>query len=305
MKDGKEMFDICLLGTSGMMPLPKRFLSSALFRFNGNMLLIDCGEATQITLKMLGWGFKNINTICFTHVHADHISGLPGMLLTLSNSGREETLNIIGPVGIKRICENLRAIAPDLTFDINYIEFDQGENQIVIDDFVISTLGVKHGVNTLAYSISIPRKGKFNLEKAEELNIPRTYWHVLQNGEEIDGFTPSMVMGEERKGFKVCYCTDSRPTEELPKFVSDADLFICEGMYGDSEEKQKAIDRKHMMFEEAATIAKEGNVNELWLTHFSPSLTNPQDYINVCKNIFDNTIIGKDRMTKTLKYEED
>ncbi|MCQ2978464.1 MAG: ribonuclease Z [Clostridia bacterium] len=299
------MFDICLLGTSGMMPLPKRFLTSALFRYNGNMVLIDCGEATQITLKMLGWGFKNINTICFTHFHADHISGLPGMLLTLSNSGREEPLTIIGPKGVKKVCESLRVIAPDLTFDINYIEADDECNEFHVDDFVINTLEVKHGINCLAYSISIPRKGKFNLEKAEELNIPKTYWHVLQNGEEIDGFKPEMVMGEARKGFKVSYCTDTRPTENLPAFVSESDLFICEGMYGDDEEQQKAIERKHMMFKEAASIAKEGNVNELWLTHFSPSLTNPQDYIDDVKNIFTNAYVGKDRMIKTLKYEED
>ncbi len=301
------MFDICLLGTSGMMPLPKRFLTSALFRYNGNMLLIDCGEGTQITLKMLGWGFKDINTICFTHYHADHISGLPGMLLTLSNSGRVEPLNIVGPIGLKKVVDSLRVIAPELTFDINYIEInDENKNETLhIDDFEINVCELKHGVNCLGYSISIPRKGKFNLEKAEELNIPKQDWHILQNGEEVDGFKPSDVMGPERKGFKVSYLTDTRPTNDIPSFVENSDLFICEGMYGDEEDNEKAVQRKHMMFRKEATLAKEGNVKELWLTHFSPSLTNPQEYLDSVKNIFENVVVGKDRMIKTLKYEED
>ena len=301
------MFDICLLGTGGMMPLPKRFLTSALIRYNGNMLMIDCGEATQITLKMLGWGFKNINTICFTHVHADHISGLPGMLLTLSNSGRTEPLNIIGPKGIERVVNNLRVIAPDLTFELKFYELESpGVNfPLKIDDYIIDVCEVKHGVSCLAYSIDIERLGKFNVIEAERLNIPKKYWKSLQNGEEIDGYKPSQVMGEKRKGFKFCYCTDTRPTEKLPNFVRNADIFICEGMYGDESEKSKAIERKHMMFQEAAQIAKEGEVKELWLTHFSPSLTNPGDYIEDVKKIFENSHVGKDRMTKTLKYEED
>lgn len=298
------MLDVCLLGTSGMMPLPKRFLTSALLRYNGNMLLIDCGEATQISLKMLGWGFKNINTICFTHVHADHISGLPGMLLTLSNSGRTETLNIIGPKGIEKVVNSLRVIAPDLSFKLKFYEISNNNEAIKIDDYIINTCNVKHGIPCLAYSINIERLGKFNLDKAKELNIPVNYWHVLQEGNNIDGFTPDMVMGDMRKGFKVSYCTDTRPTKELPEFVRDSDLFICEGMYGDESEKEKAVERKHMMFNEAAEIAKEGNVSEMWLTHFSPSLTNPEDYIDIAKEIFENSHVGKDRMIKVLDYEE-
>ena len=300
------MFDVCLLGTGGMMPLPKRFLTSALLRYNGNMMLIDCGEATQISLKMLGWGFKNINTICFTHFHADHISGLPGMLLTLSNSGRVEPLTIIGPKGVEKIVNCLRAIAPDLTFELKFIEVTSSNvnEEILVDDFIIKTCEMKHGIPCLAYSVNVKRNGKFNLEEAERLEIPKEYWSILQRGEAVDKYTPDMVMGEERKGFKVSYCTDSRPTDELPEFVKNSDLFICEGMYGDEEEKAKAVERKHMMFSEAAEIAKKGEVSKMWLTHFSPSLTNPADFLEVATNIFENTECGTDRKVITLKYED-
>ena len=141
------------------------------------------------------------------------------------------------------------------------------------------------------------------MEKAKELSIPINYWSVLQRGECVGGFKPQQVMGEKRKGFKVSYCTDTRPTEWLPEFVKESDLFICEGMYGDESEKDKAIERKHMMFSEAAEIAKKANVEEMWLTHFSPSLTNPEEYIDVAREIFKNTNVGRDRMIKSLDYK--
>ena len=97
------MIDVCLLGTGGMMPLPYRWLTSLLVRYNGSSLLIDCGEGTQIAMKEKGWSFKPIDVICFTHYHADHISGLPGLLLTMGNAERTEPLTMIGPKGLERV----------------------------------------------------------------------------------------------------------------------------------------------------------------------------------------------------------
>jgi len=302
------MLDVALLGTGGMMPLPNRFLTSMMCRFNGRLLMIDCGEGTQVTLKLLGWGFKNIDVICFTHFHADHISGLPGLLLTIGNSGRTEPLTLIGPVGLKKVVEGLRVIAPELQFEIEFQEIGD-ESTIRIFDFVINALPVEHGMPCFAYSIDIERKGRFNLEKANELGLPKEYWSILQRNEDVEYkgtvYTSDMVLGESRKGFKISYCTDSRPTENLPKFIENSDLFICEGIYGDDDKLSKAIEHRHMLFSEAATLAKKGNVNELWLTHYSPSLLEPEEFINFAKNVFDNVHCGYDRKTTSFKFDQD
>ncbi len=303
------MLDVALLGTGGMMPLPNRFLTSLLLRLNGKMLLIDCGEGTQITMKMLGWGFKNLDVILITHFHADHVSGLPGLLLTLGNSGRTEPLTIIGPFGLHEILKGLLIIASDLPFEIHVCHFgEHAQMEAKIGEYNISAYTMHHRTVCLGYSIGINRKGKFNLEKAQRLNIPKKYWNLLQKNEtvEYEGkvYTPDMVLGEPRKGIKVSYCTDSRPVEGLDSFVAGSDLFICEGIYGEDEKKDKAIAYKHMLFSEAAEIAKAGGVKELWLTHFSPSLTDPKMFLQNARDVFYNTVTGYDRITKTILFTE-
>lgn len=305
------MLDICLLGTGGMMPMPNRFLTAMLARLNGRLLLIDCGEGAQVTLKLLGWGFKAIDVICFTHYHADHISGLPGMLLTIGNSGRTEPLTLIGPQGLKEVVEGLRKIAPELPFPIEYKEIKQNNSvnaSIILNGFQIDSLFVEHLIPCLAYKISVSRKGKFDIKKANELNLPKHLWSILQKGEEIvyneKKYTSDMVMGEKRKGIAVCYCTDSRPVNQLVSFIENCDLFICEGMYGEEEKLNKAIENKHMLFSEAAYLAKKANVLKLWLTHFSPALSEPQLFLENATKIFENSILGEDRKCETLFFSE-
>jgi ribonuclease Z len=302
------MLDICLLGTGGMMPLPYRWLTSLMTRYNGSNLLIDCGEGTQITMKLQGWSFKDIDQICFTHYHGDHISGLPGLLLTIGNSERRKPLRLIGPKGLQRIVNGLRVIAPELPFEIEFIELTEDVQIIESNGYIIQAFKVNHKITCYGYSLEIPRKGKFDAQKAKELDIPLKYWSRLQNGETIqDGektYTPNLVMGEERKGLKVAYCTDTRPVQNIIQGAQGADLFICEGMYGEKAEQTNAVQYKHMTFEEAATLAKQAEVSELWLTHFSPALVYPKEFLPEAKKIFKNTKTGKDRMTKTLKFRD-
>ncbi len=302
------MLDVCLLGTGGMMPLPYRWLTSMMARYNGKSILIDCGEGTQIAMKEKGWSPKPIDIICFTHYHADHISGLPGMLLTMGNAERTEPLLMIGPKGLSRVVSSLRVIAPELPFEIRFKELTEAEESIQFDGFHIDAFRVNHNVVCYGYSLVIERKGRFMVEKAKELNIPVNCWNRLQHGETVETpegtYTPDMVMGEERKGIKVTYCTDTRPTPAICGHGKGADLLILEGMYGEPEKKAKAREYKHMTFYEAARIAAEAEPKLMWLTHYSPSLTRPEEYMKEVKRIFPRAYAAKDGQTVELDFEE-
>ncbi len=303
------MLDICLLGTGGMMPLPYRWLTAMMARYNGKSILIDCGEGTQIAMKEKGWSPKPIDIICFTHFQADHISGLPGMLLTMGNAERTEPLLLIGPKGLTRVVNALRVIAPELPFEIECREIEQREETFEFDGFRIRTFKVNHNVTCYGYTIEVDRAGRFDVEKAKENQIEQRYWSRLQKGEiiEIDDrtLTPDMVLGVPRKGLKVTYCTDTRPTDSIRENAKGADLFICEGMYGEADKDQKAVEHKHMTFYEAARIAKAAEVKQMWLTHYSPSLTRPEEYLHAVRKIFKETYAGKDGKSVDLLFEEE
>lgn len=303
------MLDVCLLGTGGMMPIPKRWLTSLLTRYNGSSLLIDCGEGTQVAMKQSGETFKPIDVICITHFHADHISGLPGFLLTMGNADRTEPVTIIGPKGIERVVNSLRVIAPELPFELKFIELEKSFESIELNGYIIEAFKVNHAVVCYGYTIKINRIGKFMVDNAKALGIPVTCWNTLQKGESVivDGkeITPDMVLGPARKGIKLTYCTDSRPTASIIENAKDADLFICEGMYGEPEKESKARENKHMTFTEAARMAKEANVGELWLTHYSPALVRPKDYVGDARMIFEHTHVCEDGKSITLGFSDE
>ena len=303
------MLDVCLLGTSGMMPLPGRWLTAMMTRLEGRSLLIDCGEGTQVAIREKGWSVHPIDIICFTHYHGDHISGLPGLLLSMGNAERKEPVTLIGPKGLERVVNSLRIIAPGLPFPLTFIEIQNKEEEFFIHGYHIKAFRVNHNVTCYGYSIEVPRGGKFFREKAEANQVPITYWSRLQKGETIETeervYTPDMVIGPPRQGIKLTYCTDTRPTQSRAQNAKDADLFICEGMYGESEKSEKAVEKKHMTFMEAAKVAKEANVKEMWLTHYSPSLIRPEDYMKPVKKIFPQAHPGKDGKTCELQFPED
>lgn len=303
------MIDVCLLGTGGMMPLPQRALTSMLMRYNGSSILIDCGEGTQVAVKKCGWSFKPIDVICFTHFHADHISGLPGLLLTLGNTERTEPLLMIGPRRLEKVVNSLRVIAPELPFPIAFHELQEAEEDISVHGLTIHAFRVNHNVTCYGYSISLDRPGRFDVEKAKQNQVPMPCWSPLQKQEayEYDGilYTRDMILGPERKGLKLTYCTDTRPTDLIAACAKDSDLFICEGMYGEDGKEEKAREHKHMTMYEAAELAKRAQVKQMWLTHYSPSLVHPEQYETKVRKIFDNTIISRDGRSCELMFEAD
>ncbi|MCR4842944.1 MAG: ribonuclease Z [Eubacterium sp.] len=301
------MIDVCLLGTGGMMPLPYRWLTSLYVRYNGKVILIDCGEGTQIAMNKVGLSPKPIDLMCFTHYHADHISGLPGMLLAMGNAERTEPLRMIGPKGLERVVKSLRVIAPELPFQIEFSEFDSPLMTYSFDEIELRAFRVKHNVTCYGYSMHLPRAGRFDTERALEAGIPQKYWSRLQKGEVIEEegatFTPDMVLGPDRKGIKLTYTTDTRPTQTIADEAEGSDLFICEGMYGEPEKIEKARQYRHMTMYEAARLAKKAQVREMWLTHYSPSLNHPKQYMDEVRKIFPASIAASDGQSVTLGFD--
>ena len=303
------MLDVCLLGCGGMMPLPRRWLTALMTRYNGSSLMIDCGEGTQVAIKEKGWSFKPIDVICFTHYHGDHISGLPGLLLTMGNADRTEPLTLVGPRGLERVVSALRVIAPELPFEIKFIEITKPEEVLELNGYRITAFRVNHNVTCYGYTLEILRQGKFSPDSAREHEIPLKFWNPLQKGQTVEDegriYTPDMVLGPPRKGIKLTYTTDTRPTESILRNAKGSDLFIWEGLYGEDDKFEKAKGYKHMTFREAATLAREAEVGEMWLTHYSPSLVRPDDYMDTVREIFPKAWPGKDGKSVELNFEED
>ena len=310
------MLDVCLLGTGGSIPKPDRWLASGYFRCNGRAVLIDCGEGTQLALKSAGLVAGQISLILLTHFHADHVSGLPGMLLAMANEGRTDPIAIAGPKGTARIVSSLLVIAAGLAFEIYIYEFPQEGGELPEEYFEIgihdaSTLKVtafraRHSMPCLGYRISLGRAGRFDRERAEAAEVPLKLWGRLQRGETVEEngrtFTPDMVLGEARRGIDVSYVVDSRPTDVIADAVRGSDLLICEGMFG-TDKEERAEKSRHMTAREAAELAKSANVRRLWLTHYSPSVPDPTECLAEAREIFPSAEAGFDGMRELLRYE--
>lgn len=315
------MLDIVLLGSGGGMPMPNRHLSSLLIKYMGRKILFDCGEGCQVAMRKVKSGFKTIDIICISHIHGDHIFGLPGLLSTIGNSERTAPITIIGPVGISNVIKGMLVSIAYLPYDIHIIEdpkspiilnsTNDGLEVVESDDLfgkniILNTLELDHSAPCLGYNLLIPRQPKFLPEKALEEGIPKELWSLLQKGESIQYnekyYESDRFLGEERKGIKISFITDTRPLREIIDFIDVSDLFICEGTYGDNDDLDKAILNKHMTFKEAAELAKLGNVKELLLTHFSTAMDNPEEYLDGIEDIFNKSIIGYDGFSKSITY---
>lgn len=305
------MIDLTLLGCGGNVPMPNRFLSSLFINYKGRKMLIDCGEGTQVAMKKYNCGFKTIDLILITHLHGDHIIGLIGLLQTMGNSGKTDDLTIVGPVGITDAMNAIKVLVEYLPYRVYVVENPKEKFSLehdILKDIEISTIDLEHSTECIGYSLYFKRKAKFDRQKAMSNEVPQILWKKLQEQDTViyndKTYYSSMVLGDERKGIKLSFITDTRPTFEIPQFIYGSDLFICEGMYGDDLDISKAVKNKHMTFREAASLANAGNVDKLLLTHFSPSIEKPKDFAHNATNLFKDTIIGEDGLSLSLSYKD-
>lgn len=300
------MINVTLVGTGGMLPLPDRWLASMWLEYNGKACLTDCGEGTQIAINQHKLKLSHLDILLITHTHADHISGLPGLLLSLGNCGKTDTLKIYGYKGTTEIIRSLLCICPVLPFGIEIHELPLNEiSHFMWNDIIISSMPLDHSIDCLGYSFVLNRKPVFAPERAKSLGIDVKYWKKLHSGESVTidnrTITSDMVTAESRPPIKVTYISDTRYFTGLADFAADSDLLVCEGMYGDDEYIIKMLEKGHMVFSQSAEIAKKSNSKALWLTHYSPALTNPDDYAEIICSIFKNTTISRDGESIILK----
>lgn len=305
--------EVFILGCGGMQPLPYRHLTSVLLRRDGDLFLFDGGEGTQVSLKRLNLKWKKINAIFVSHTHADHVTGLPGIMMLSSQVDRTEPLYIYGPPKIAEYIETSRKV---LDMYINYpvIVKEISAPCIVHEekDFIIRAFPLKHTKTCVGYTLEEKdRPGEFNPERAKELNVPcGPLWSKLQGGQSVqslDGTTvnPSDVLGAARKGRKFSYVTDTLYLDSIADEVRNSDLLICEGMFENALIDQ-AKEKKHMTASQAATIARDSNSKKMALIHYSPRYTDRELVVleEEAKKIYPNAILSKDRMCFEIPYED-
>lgn len=296
------MLELCMLGTGGALPLPDRGLTACYLRVRGRGLLIDCGEGTQTAIRRLGWGFRCIDGMLITHYHGDHCGGLPGFLLSLGKAERREPFHIWGYTGLKAIVEGLRVVAPVLPFPVVLHEFSGERVELSMIGLEITGFRLDHGVPCYGWRLELPRQGAFQPQRAKALGVPVRDWKRLQVGETVNGVTPEQVMGPPRQGIRLLYATDTRPTPDIIRYGRGADLMILEGMYGDETKRAQAEKNRHMLFAEAATLAREAGAKRLLLTHYSNCIDDPQAYLSLAQAIFPATEAAMDGQCLTIHY---
>ncbi len=306
-----------VLGCGGMMPLPGRHLTSVLLRREGDLFLFDCGEGTQVSLRSLNLRWKKITAILISHTHADHVTGLPGILMLSAQVDRDEPLTIIGPARIREYIEStLRVLEPHINYriDVREIPDPSVRGQVFSGDgYTIRSIPLDHTRTCVGYVFEEnERPGVFNPDAATALRVPRgPLWAQLQRGEEVvadDGSVvrPGDVLGPPRRGRKFSYVTDTRPAASIPSEVTGSDLLICEGMFH-SEFADTAREKKHMTAREAGETARAaGGVKKMGLIHYSPRYTN--NALSVLKEeaqeVFPASFLARDRMTLDIPYDE-
>lgn len=306
--------ELFVLGTGGMMPLPGRFLTSVLLRREGELFLFDSGEGTQVSLRKLNLKWKKISSIFISHTHADHVTGLPGILMLSSQVERDDPLYIFGPPKIKEYVEmSKKVLDMFINYEIIVKEITGPETVYKGDGFSVNAFPLRHTKPCIGYSmVEDERSGVFFPDKAESAEVPMgPLWSELQKGNDINltdsrVVKASEVMGPPRKGRKFSFITDTQYFPEISEFVKNSDLLICEGMFK-SDLEDSAKKKKHMTSLQAAQLtADAGGIKKMGLIHYSPRYTKYEltGLLDEAKSIFPNTFLTRDGQQIDIPYED-
>ena len=313
------MIDVTMLGTAATMPLPGRALTSVYLAYNGRAILFDCGEGTQTAARKAGVSLMKIDLIALTHFHGDHIFGLPGMLQSMGCLGRTAPLYVIGPKGLGAALKPVLALSGPMPFPIYALPLPEKQDSgaFSVADYIagwpfeayVEFFRTDHRVESLGYKFSLSRPGKFSAQNATALGVPQNQWGILQHGEAVSlesgaVIEPGDVLGPPRRGLSIVVSGDTSPCDSLKKASQDADLLICDATYGSPDMSSQDDKYGHSTFYEDAVLAKECNVRNLWLTHFSQMMEDPDEYLPNASDVFPNAVCAEDGMTITLNFDE-
>lgn len=307
------MVDVTLIGTGALQPLPGRALASAAITCGGRVLLLDCGEGTQAAARRAGVSLVKIDVIALTHYHGDHTLGLPGLWQSMAMAGRTEPVYLLGPAGLDEAMKPFGMLCPRLPFELRLAV--PAQEGIALGSLipgwpetaVLTPFPTRHRVPSQGYRFDLRRTGRFLPERARALGVPVEQWRALQRGEPVTvgGLTvvPEQVMSAPRRGISVVYTGDTSPCESAALAAEDADILIGEATYGEAAQEAQALEHGHMTFVQAAQLAQRAGAHELWLTHYSPMVEEPEAYLAGAQAVFSQTVCGQDGMRRTLRFK--
>jgi ribonuclease Z len=300
--------DLVFLGTAGSAPTAARGTSATLIRRGGDRLLVDCGEGTQRQLLRSDAGLGDLEDVLLTHLHADHVLGLPGMLKTFALRGRETGVTVHGPRGTRALLEALRVVVGRLTYPLAVQELAVGDT-IARDGYRIEPFAVAHGAGAIGYALREDgRPGRFEAEAADALGIPDGPARgALQRGEAVTldsgrVVRPEEVVGAPRRGRTIVVTGDTAPARSVVEAATGADVLVHEATFL-ADERARARETEHSTAGEAALVAREADVGLLALTHVSARYAG-SDVADEALQLFPRTVVPRDFDVITIPLPE-
>ncbi len=302
------MIEVFFLGTGGSVPGSKRRLPLIVMRRKGEIFVFDCGEGAQYAFIKSKLGVNKPTKIFITHMHGDHVLGLPGLIMTFSMMGRDKPIQIFGPPGIKLFLSSIfYTTLYKPSFKIEIFEIRHEGCFLDEEEYFVEAYWGEHVIPSLIFSFNEkPRPGRFNVKKALALGIPRgPLWKTLQKGQpvSIDGrvIRPEDVLSEPRPGIKIVYSGDTAPSSKMVKIAEKADLLIHEATLPDNL-ASKVFELGHTTPSKACQIAKKAGVKKLYLTHISPRIVDEDSFLASARKIFPNVKVARDDEIIIIKH---